>query len=124
MKESKPIPLWKSLVGISISSFVIFACIALLVIRSFFDITPMEMVLYPILLAFGVLYLIFNILLLRATFRYLRAIRLEQAKALSEEKARSLNEDSKSKEEKTELLHRLLSEGKITIEEYDRLKGE
>ena len=93
-------------------------------IRSFFDITPMEMVLYPILLTLGVLYLIFNILLLRATFRYLRATRLEQAKALSEEKARFLNEDSKSKEEKTELLHRLLSEAKIAIEEYDRLKEE
>ena len=82
----------------------------------------MEMVLYPILLTLGVLYLIFNILLLRATFRYLRATRLEQA--LSEEKARFLNEDSKSKEEKTELLHRLLSEAKIAIEEYDRLKEE
>ena len=123
MKESKPIPLWKSIVGVSVSSSAIIISAFLLVISLFFGIIPMELGVYPAILVWSVPCLIINLHFLRSTIRYRRTALLDKAISLSEGKARSLNGSFALEEEKTKLLHRLLEEGKITIEEYDRLKG-
>ena len=123
MKESKPIPLWKSIVGVSVSSSAIIISAFLLVIRLLLDITQMELGVYPAILVWSVPCLIINLRFLRSTIRYRRTALLDKAISLSEGKARSLNGNSALEEEKTKLLHRLLEEGKITIEEYDQLKG-
>ena len=74
-----------------------------------------EMVIVSVVAAVGFIFLLINLVSLKQTREYL-------ANKAQEPVAPSGNKPQPK--EKTELLHRLLEEGKITIEEYDRLMGE
>ena len=105
MAEKKPVALWKDIVGTALSGTVLLVLAPLIVfLTAFKEGTPLwAFVTVYTCIAVCIFSLIISIINLSSAITYKR-IKPSQ------------------REDKTELLHQLLSEGKITIEEYDRLK--
>lgn len=110
MTKFRPIPKWKSIVGIAASSvitcFGIAFCIAAQSIEGG-DVQAVIFVIGVTLIAIGLIFLFVNLSLFRLS-------NMERNKLANN----SRNVDQK---EKIETLHKLLAEGKISIEEYDKL---
>lgn len=110
MKKSKPIALWKSIVGATLSSFAFLTYLGLL-IATYFALIKEGMPLW-VWAIFMALILVSLILLILNIDNLIKTIKYKK-----EQKRSNAVADSNKKE----LLHKLLEEGKITIEEYDEL---
>ena len=121
MKEHKPVALWKGIVGTALSGMIIMVCLPFFI---FFAYVNGEKEYWLIItLAVAILVCMFSLILsvsnLITTVNYKRNANIDSSIiSIKEETVDTSNDD-----EKTELLHKLLSEGKITIEEYDQLRN-
>lgn len=119
MNKREPVALWKGIVGTAWSG-------TLLIL-----LTPAYLVYlnYPgdkeqwllITLAVSIIVCLFSLIVslsnLISTANYKRNAKVDSSVVSIKE------EEASDNDEKTELLHKLLSEGKITIEEYDQLRN-
>ena len=119
MNKREPVALWKGIVGTALSG-------TLLVL-----LTPAYLVYlnYPgdkeqwllITLVVSIIVCLFSLIVslsnLISTTNYKRNAKVDSSVVSIKE------EEASDNDEKTELLHKLLSEGKITIEEYDQLRN-
>ena len=116
MKEQKPVALWKGIVGTAISGTVLSILVPIeIVLVSHIEKVELWLLLTITLCScvcfFSLIVSLYNLI---TTSNY----RKEHREIVEERKPKQENND-----EKTELLHRLLAEGKITIEEYDKLRN-
>ena len=116
MKEHKPVALWKGIAGTAISGTVllILAPIDYILLTKVKDIELWLMVTLAVCTIVCVFSLFVSLYNLITTSSYIKEHKEEAKKQAPQPKKNNDN---------TELLHRLLTEGKITIEEYDQLKG-
>ena len=110
MSEREPVALWKGIVGTALSGTLLFVLVPVFYRFSFVEKgTPMWiMIILFVSIAVCIFTLIISILNLISASNYKRELRNM--------------EEQEEDDDKTELLHKLLSEGKITIEEYDELR--
>lgn len=112
MKNKKPVELWKGIVGTAASGFIWVVTFLVFIIFYILKITiPTPLLIFFIVaIVIGVISFIISVLNLYEAIVYRRHLK-------------ELEEQSQKRNsgKKVELLHRLLSEGKITIEEYDEL---
>ena len=114
MEDKKPVALWKGIVGTALSGTILVVLIPFLIIISSVD-TDIELWVKVILVVSAIVCtfsLIISIINLSSNANYRRRNAQE-----NEPEKPEANSDNK------ELLHKLLAEGKITIEEYDKLSG-
>ena len=113
MNEKKPVALWKGIVGIAVSSFLLMLAISIYFPFYFFNklLPDWTLVWFIAAAIVGTVSLIVSI------------INLNEAIAYKKTQPKPEKPLPTKKEDNTELLHKLLAEGKITIEEYDRLKN-
>ena len=115
MKEREPVALWKGIVGTALSGTVI-----LVLAPIDFAITSMKDVpLWIIVTLFTCTVVCFFSLIL-SLMNLISAANYRKSHV--EEEERFVPEQKKN-DDNTELLHKLLAEGKITIEEYDKLRN-
>ena len=111
MEEKRPVALWKGIVGtvISVTNVIAIPLIAMPFIFGADKIKTVQIlwIIFGVCEAFAIIWLILNLYNLITAVKYRK-------------KHKGEAKDNKV-ENKTELLHKLLEEGKITIEEYDRL---
>ena len=110
--KEEPVALWKGIVGTALSGFaLLLTFVVFLVFYVLIRVLPdWAVIVIFICFVVGLLSLIISIGNIRATMEYKRTLKeLENA------------HHKKDNNTKSELLHKLLSEGKITIEEYDEL---
>lgn len=119
MNKREPVALWKGIVGTALSGTLLML------------LTPAYLVYlnYPgdkeqwllIALVVSIIVCLFSLIVslsnLISTTNYKRNTKVDSSVISIKE------EEASDNDEKTELLHKLLSEGKITIEEYDQLKN-
>lgn len=114
-EERKPIALWKGIVGTAITSVNILGLTPVLIVVLLMPKTGLFWMYFSIIafaLLISLIYFPINLVNLIQAAKYKKEHRtIEKAKA------------EESKPDDTELLHRLLQEGHITIEEYDRLRS-
>ena len=118
-EERKPVALWKGIVGTAITSVNILGFTPLLIIVLFMPKDGIFWTYFSIIsfvLLISLIYFPINLINLIQTAKYKR-----EQRALEAEKEKEPVEEVKPDD--TELLHRLLKEGHITIEEYDRLRS-
>lgn len=117
MSENKPVALWKGIVGVAISGTILFfSSILLILYIGIRDKVEMwQFLLVGIAVGLSLIFLIINLVLLIKANNHRKRANLEKRNAIPK--------DQPKKEDNTELLHKLLAEGKITIEEYDKLKN-
>ena len=113
-QEKRQIPLWKGIVGTAVSSFVLLLVFVVVIV---FILAKIEMEVWLTLTlaitAFVSLFtLIVSFINLFGTIEYKRQNATAEVKTSKQE----------NQPDNTELLRKLLAEGKITIEEYDKLK--
>lgn len=116
MEKEKPIALWKNIVGVVVSG------LALIIVPTFtllFYNNASQKVLWFILFIIGTMLCL--LLLVVNIANLLKTIQLKKENT-SPVIAAKVESKSSEKDDNTELLHKLLKEGKITIEEYDQLK--
>ena len=111
-ENKKPVALWKGIVGTVASAFVLLIVFAFFLVYFVIEKNSNIWVILGVLVAFviGLASLIISIYNLNETIYY-----REQARTLEK------TQTKQNKQGKSKLLHKLLSEGKITIEEYDEL---
>ena len=113
MKEKEPVALWKGIVGTALSGTVI-----LVLAPIDFAITSMKDVpLWIIVTLFTCTVVCFFSLIL-SLMNLISAVNYRKSHA---DEVEQIVQEEKNNDN-TELLHKLLAEGKITIEEYDKLK--
>ena len=114
METKKPVPLWKGIVGTAVSAFSLIL-VAMITIIIYAVNKSMEVWLIALLLIAGIICLVSFIISL---------VNLSDAKEYKRQNNAVENNSKPIKEDpnKIELLRKLLTEGKITIEEYDELK--
>lgn len=119
MNKREPVALWKGIVGTALSGTLLML------------LTPAYLVYlnYPgdkeqwllITLVVSIIVCLFSLIVslsnLISTTNYKRNAKVDSSVISIKE------EEASENDEKTELLHKLLSEGKITIEEYDQLRN-
>lgn len=119
MNKREPVALWKGIVGTALSGTLLML------------LTPAYLVYlnYPgdkeqwllITLVVSIIVCLFSLIVslsnLISTTNYKRNAKVDSSVISIKE------EEASDNDEKTELLHKLLSEGKITIEEYDQLRN-
>ena len=105
MENERKIPLWQPIVGLVISDLAGGAAFFLFVVFIVKNFPIWLILLMALLFILGLVFWIINLVNL------VRAIKQRRRKRIP----------AKSGEDKKELLHKLLSEGKITIDEYDEL---
>ena len=115
MEQRKPVELWKGIVGTAVSGFILLVCFCVFL--------PLYLTAKELPIWVSVWFLIVAIISLISLMLSLTNLReaiiyRKQVNAMKKNDSNS----SKDDEAKNELLHRLLAEGKITIEEYDQLK--
>ena len=117
MSENKPVALWKGIVGVAVSGTILFFSAILLFlylgIRDRVEIW--QFLLVGIATGLSLIFLIINLILLIKANNHRKIANAEKRNAVPKEQLK--------KDDNTELLHKLLAEGKITIEEYDKLKN-
>ena len=114
-EERKPIALWKGIVGTAITSVNILALTPILIVVLLMPKTGLFWMYFSIIafaLLISLIYFPINLVNL-----------IQAAKYKKEHRAIEKTEAEEPKHDDTELLHRLLQEGHITIEEYDRLRS-
>ena len=115
MRERQPVALWKGIVGTALSGTVI-----LILAPIDFAVTSMKDVpLWIIVTLFTCTVVCFFSLILSL----MNLISTANYRKSHVEEEGQLNLEENKNDDKTELLHKLLAEGKITIEEYDRLRN-
>lgn len=114
MEDKKPVALWKGIVGTALSGIILLLFIPLIPFVTWSDNDfPLWVKVFVFIASFVCLFsLVVSIFNLASAIKYKDVQRFEK----------SLEQDNEESDDKTELLHKLLSEGKITIEEYDKLK--
>ena len=119
MNKREPVALWKGIVGTALSGTLLML------------LTPAYLVYlnYPgdkeqwllVTLVASIIVCLFSLIIslsnLISTTNYKRNAKVDSSVISIKE------EEASENDEKTELLHKLLSEGKITIEEYDQLRN-
>lgn len=114
MENKKPVELWKGIVGTAVSAFVILL-VACIYVPFYFSLQDI-----PLWVTIWVL-----VATLICTFTLIIGIiNIKEALAYKRQRSFIKSTQPAPKQEdpnKTELLHKLLAEGKITIEEYDEL---
>ena len=113
MGETKrPVALWKGIAGTAASGFVLLITFVFFLVYYIIEKRSEFWVILFILVAFiiGMISLIISI--------YNTYEALEYKKQINENRQ---TQPSKNNAKKSELLHKLLAEGRITIEEYDEL---
>ncbi len=122
MKEHKPVALWKGIVGTALSGFLLLFLTPAYLIYLNYDGDKEQWILITLVVSIVVCIftLIVSISNLISTANYKRNARIDSSVISIKEE----NEVPSNNNEKTELLHKLLAEGKITIEEYDKLRNE
>lgn len=117
MEDKKPVALWKGIVGTALSGTILLLFIPLIPFVAWSDNDfPLWVKVFVFIASFVCLFsLVVSIFNLASAIKYKDVQRFEK----------SLEKDDKDSDadDKTELLHKLLSEGKITIEEYDKLRN-
>ena len=110
METKRPVALWKGITGTAVSGFLLVLVFLIFLLFYVYNKLLPDWAIIWILVAFiiGIFSLIISIINIRDALEY-----KNQLDAI--EKA-SIKKDNSVK---NEILHRLLSEGKITIEEYD-----
>ena len=112
METKKPVALWKGIVGTAVSGFVLLLIFLIYLLCYFIYKLLPDWTVILILVAFliGLFSLIFSVSNIHDALEYKKQFEvIENASRKKEELAKS------------KLLHKLLSEGRITIEEYDEL---
>lgn len=112
METKKPVALWKGIVGTAVSGFVLVLVFVIFLFLYLYNKILPDWAIIWILVAFvlGMISLILGIINIRGAVEYNK-----------QNKSTTQINTKKNDTAKSELLHRLLSEGKITIEEYDEL---
>lgn len=122
MKEHKPVALWKGIVGTALSGFLLLFLTPAYLIYLNYDGDKEQWIL--VTLVVSIIVCIFSLIVslsnLIATANYKRNARVDSSVISIKEESEVPSDNN----EKTELLHKLLAEGKITIEEYDKLRNE
>ena len=122
MKEREPVALWKGIVGTALSGFLLLILTPAYLIYLNYDGDKEYWLL--VTLVVSIIVCIFSLIVslsnLISTANYKRNSRIDSSVISIKEE----NEVPSDNNEKTELLHKLLAEGKITIEEYDKLRNE
>ena len=116
MKEKEPVALWKGIAGTAISGTVLTILVPIdIVLLKHIQTVDLWLLLTITICCFVCFFsLIISLYNLITTLNY----RKEHREIVEKRKPKQENND-----EKIELLHRLLAEGKITIEEYDKLRN-
>ena len=122
MKEHKLVALWKGIVGTALSGFLLLILTPAYLIYLSYNGDKEYWLL--VTLVVSIIVCIFSLIVslsnLIATANYKRNARVDSSVITIKEES----EVPPDNNEKTELLHKLLAEGKITIEEYDKLRNE
>ena len=121
MEEHKPVALWKGIVGTALSGTLIMLLTPTYLV--YLNYTGdkeqwllLTLVISIIVCAFSLIISLSNLI---ATANYKRNSKADSSVISIKEENAIPSDDN----EKIELLHKLLSEGKITIEEYDKLRN-
>ena len=121
MKEHKPIALWKGIVGTALSGTLILLLTPTYLIYLNYPGDKEQWLLLTLVIS--IIVCIFSLIVslsnLISTANYKRNAKADSS-VISIKEENIVPSDSN---EKTELLHKLLAEGKITIEEYDQLSN-
>lgn len=118
-EERKPVALWKGIVGTALSSVAILTCIPVLALLIGAVKSGLMWTMFSIFAVILVISLIFfpiNLTNLIQTVKYKKAHRNDENNTNKEVEKEPEQDDN------TELLRKMLKEGRITIEEYDQLK--
>ncbi len=110
MTKFRPIPKWKSIVGIASSGVIAMCGLGFCLGANYVENTDVQAALLLIgivLIAIGLFFLFINLYLFKLS-------NIERNKLAAKKENNNQNE-------KIETLHKLLAEGKISIEEYDKL---
>lgn len=115
MKEKKPVALWKGIAGTAVSSFLLILALILYIPLYFYQkvLPDWTFLWFVVAVVVGLGSLVISIYNLYEAIVYRKI----------EEPEKKQSPKGKKEEDNSELLHKLLKEGKITIEEYDQLKG-
>ena len=113
METKRPIALWKGIVGTAVSGFLLVLIFVIFLLFYMLDKKLPDWTVIFFLVAFiiGMFTLAISIGNIRETLEYKK--QMEEIEKMH---------SKKNKNNSDEILHRLLAEGKITIEEYDELK--
>ena len=122
MEEHKPVALWKGIVGTALSGTLIMLLTPTYLVYLNYPGDKeqwllLTLVISIIVCAFSLIISLSNLI---ATANYKRNSKADSSVISIKEENAIPSDDN----EKTELLHKLLAEGKITIEEYDKLRNE
>lgn len=119
MNKREPVALWKGIVGTALSgTLLMFLTPAYLVYLNYpGDKEQWLLITLVVSIIVCIFSLIVSISNLISTVNYKRNVKVDSSVISIKE------EEASDNDEKTELLHKLLSEGKITIEEYDQLRN-
>ncbi len=112
METKKPVALWKGIVGTAVSGFVILLAVCL-----FFPLYSVADEYQAWLIVWFIVAVIVCTISLVISLNNIKDAVAYKGRLNRQKKVVPPEENN----EKTELLHRLLAEGKITIEEYDLL---
>ena len=122
MKEHKPVALWKGIVGTALSGTLILLLTPTYLIYLNYPGDKEQWLLLTLVVS--IIVCIFSLIVslsnLISTANYKRNAKADSS-VISIKEENTIPSDNN---EKTELLHKLLAEGKITIEEYDKLRNE
>ena len=118
MNKREPVALWKGIVGTALSGtlLMVLTPVYLIYLNYEGDKEQWLLVTLVICIIVCIFSLIVSISNLISTANYKRNAKVDSSVV-------SIKEEVSDNDEKTELLHKLLSEGKITIEEYDQLRN-
>lgn len=120
MNKREPVALWKGIVGTALSGVLLMLLTPAYLIYLNYPGDDKEQWLL-ITLVVSIIVCLFSLIVslsnLISTANYKRNAKVDSSVISIKE------EEASENDEKTELLHKLLSEGKITIEEYDQLRN-
>lgn len=119
MNKREPVALWKGIVGTALSGTLLMVLTPAYLIYLNYEGDKEQWLLVTLVVCIIVCIfsLIVSISNLISTANYKRNAKVDSSIISIKE------EETSDNDEKTELLHKLLSEGKITIEEYDQLRN-
>lgn len=119
MNKREPVALWKGIVGTALSGALLMLLTPAYLIYLNYHGDKEQWLL--ITLVVSIIVCLFSLIVslsnLISTTNYKRNAKVDSSVISIKE------EEASENDEKTELLHKLLSEGKITIEEYDQLRN-
>ena len=119
MNKREPVALWKGIVGTALSGTLLLILTPAYLIYLNYSGDKEQWLLITLLVSIIVCLfsLIVSLSNLISTTNYKRNAKVDSSVVSIKE------EEASENDEKTELLHKLLSEGKITIEEYNQLRN-